>query len=412
MSIRLIHGDCRSVLPILPAASVQCVVTSPPYFGLRDYGTALWDGGEPACDHLRPAAHGYEPFATSTLGPKRDGCSPDNSAHSDAVKRQQFRDVCGKCGARRIDAQIGLEPTPDAYVAGLVAVFRQVRHVLRDDGICWVNLGDSYAGYWGEKYAHKPFGPDRTPDSSTPPHKPSPDFKAWGIKPKDLLMIPARAALALQADGWWLRGDIIWAKPNGMPGSQTDRPTSSHEHIFLLSKSEDYWSDFDAIKTPPRESTRIRLTQDIQSQAGSHRANGGAKTNGPMKAVGNADLPAMMRDVWFVPPKGYDEGHFAVMPEEIARRCILAGCPSGGTVLDPFSGVGTTALVADRFGRHAIGIDLNQQYSEMACRRIEQAQRQSDLFLDPTELRTLAHNLGSEPSTDPKMADLFGKSRS
>jgi len=203
-------------------------------------------------------------------------------------------------------------------------------------------------------------------------------------------------AFALRTDGWYLRSDIIWAKPNGMPGSQTDRCTRSHEYVFLLTKSSKYWSDFDAIKTPPRESSMVRLAQDIQSQAGSHRANGGAKTNGPMKAVAKTDkqrgysrrhagfndrwdlmshaeqmsTPAMMRDVWFIPPASFEEAHFAVMPDELARRCILAGCPEDGVVLDPFSGSGTTGLVAMRYHRDFIGIELNPDYARMAERRI------------------------------------------
>jgi len=225
-------------------------------------------------------------------------------------------------------------------------------------------------------------------------------------------------AFALRADGWYLRSEIIWAKPNGMPGSQLDRPTSSHEAVFLLSKSHTYWSDFDAIKTPPRESTLVRTAQDTQAQAGSHRANGGAKPKGTMKAVGGLSgsphgrhslgdaiteqerrtdkqrghsrqhagfnarwdamekseqqaKPAMMRDVWFVPPGGFDGAHFAVMPEELARRCVLAGCPEGGTVLDPFGGAGTTGLMADRMGRDAVLVELNTEYAALAASRIQ-----------------------------------------
>lgn len=224
-----------------------------------------------------------------------------------------------------------------------------------------------------------------------------PGLTAPSLKPKDLCMIPARLAMALQADGWFLRSNIIWAKPNGMPGSQLDRPTSSHESVFLLSKQARYFSDFDAIKTPPRESTLIRTAQDIQAQAGSHRANGGAKTNGTMKAVGgNADKqrghsrqhagfndrwdhmerseqmskPAMIRDVWFIAPATFDEAHFAVMPEELARRCILAGSREGDTVLDPFGGSGTTGRVAKLLGRKYILCELNPEYAAMAERRI------------------------------------------
>jgi DNA modification methylase len=203
-------------------------------------------------------------------------------------------------------------------------------------------------------------------------------------------------AFALRSDGWWLRQEVIWAKPNGMPGSQEDRCTSSHESVFQLTKSATYYSDFDAIKTPPRESTMVRMAQDIQAQAGSHRANGGEKTNGPMKAVEKKDKqrghsrvhagfnerwdqmereqqqsqPATMRDVWFISPASFEEAHFAVMPEELARRCILAGSKVGDTILDPFCGSGTTGVVALRYHRDFIGIELNPEYGEMAERRI------------------------------------------
>lgn len=275
------------------------------------------------------------------------------------------------------------------FVNEIVGVFREMRRTLREDGTAWLNLGDCYAndGKWGGHTGGKhvkalhcsPIGRNK---------------KYTGLKPKDLIGIPWRVAFALQADGWWLRAAIIWAKPNGMPGSQDDRPTSSYEMVFQLSRAARYWSDFDAIKTPPRESTLIRTAQNIQAQAGSHRANGGAKTNGAMKAVGGKQrghsrrhdgfndrwdamekgqqqaAPAMIRDVWFVPPASYKGGHFAVMPDEIARRCILAGCPPQGVVLDPFGGVGTTGLVADRLGRSAVLCELNPDYAEEARARI------------------------------------------
>lgn len=293
------------MLRTLPDQSVHCVVTSPPYWGLRDYGVA---------------------------------------------------------------GQIGLEKTPEEYVEALLAVFAECHRILRDSGTFWLNLGDSYAGNGvayddssstlkGQKQSER-VGARRTAK------------RGAGLKPKDLVGIPWAVAFALRDEGWWLRSAIIWAKPNGLPGSQDDRCTSSYEMIFMLTKSRTYWSDFDAIKTPPRESTLARLAQNVQAQAGSHRANAGGKTNGPMKAVGDA-LPAMMRDVWFVPPAGFRGAHFAVMPEEIARRCIAAGCPPGGTVLDPFFGAGTTGLVADRFGRDCIGVELSAANAELASQRIQ-----------------------------------------
>lgn len=358
MTVTILQGDCRALLSDLPDGSVNCCVTSPPYFGLRDYG---------------------------------------------------------------VDGQIGLEETPDAYVGELVAAFREVRRALSRDGTLWLNLADSYAG--GGNGGGGSFAQDglHCALTGTDKNKATRHGKRGagdGIKAKDMIGIPWSVAFALRADGWWLRSAIIWAKPNGMPGSQHDRCTSSYETVFMLSKSASYWSDFDAIKTPPRESTLVRTAQDVQAQAGSHGANGGAKTNGAMKAVGGLTgsphgrhslgeaipekerrsdkqrghsrkhagfndrwdamekseqmaKPAMMRDVWFVSPASFSGDHFAVMPDEVARRCILAGCPYGGTVLDPFGGVGTTAMVADRLGRDAVLIEMNPKNADQARRRIE-----------------------------------------
>jgi len=336
MTVQILQGDCREVLRTLPDASVQCCVTSPPYFGLRDY---------------------------------------------------------------EADGQMGREASPDEFIDGMVAVFSDVRRVLRDDGTLWLNIGDSYCSTdkWGGGK-----------NGNTGKHTVAGDgaVTSWacrakraaieGVKPKDLIGIPWMLAFALRADGWYLRSEIIWAKPNGMPGSQYDRCTSSHETVFMLSKSSRYASDFDSIKTPPRESTLVRTAQDIQSQAGSHRANGGSKTNGAMKAVGGYEKqrghsrqhagfndrwdamerseqqskPAMMRDVWFISPDCNRDAHFAMMPRELARRCILAGSPDGGVVLDPFGGAGTTGLVADRLQRDAILIELNPKYAAIARQRI------------------------------------------
>ena len=322
MKASILIGDVLDRLRKLPDESVQCVVTSPPYWGLRDY----------------------------------------------------------KCAG-----QIGLEKTPEMYIAKMIAVFAEVRRVLRCDGTLFLNVGDSYAASSSSNHERGKAG---GPDKST--------LAAVGLKPKDVIGIPWKLAFALRSDGWWLRQEVIWAKPNGMPGSQEDRCTSSHESVFQLTKSATYYSDFDAIKTPPRESTMVRMAQDIQAQAGSHRANGGEKTNGPMKAVEKKDKqrghsrvhagfnerwdqmereqqqsqPATMRDVWFISPASFEEAHFAVMPEELARRCILAGSKVGDTILDPFCGSGTTGVVALRYHRDFIGIELNPEYGEMAERRI------------------------------------------
>jgi site-specific DNA-methyltransferase (cytosine-N4-specific) len=239
------QGDVREVLPTLDAGSVQCVITSPPYWGLRDYGTASWEGGDSQCRHRRPA----------TGGNVRQGPNKGNNN----AEGTPYRDLCGECGARRIDNQIGLEATPDAYVQTLVEVFREVRRVLRDDGTVWLNLGDSYAG--GTQTGRNDSGRSREGGGSGSGREDGSDRtrieKRDGLKPKDLCMIPARVALALQADGWTLRSDIIWAKGlsfcpsyagSVMPESVTDRPTSAYEHVFLLTKQAHYYYDVEAVR--------------------------------------------------------------------------------------------------------------------------------------------------------------------
>ena len=242
-------GDCREVLDTLPEQSVHCCVTSPPYWGLRDYGTATWDGGDADCDHLGPPMRTNnkpsDPLATFHGGASR-GTEP------------WPRGICGKCGAKRIDRQLGLEATPEEYVENMVDVFRKVRRVLRDDGTLWLNLGDSYASSTGiqtngpqqsRNGQQGVVGPrDKHPSASRTVLSAFKDF--GGLKPKDLVGIPWRVAFALQADGWYLRSDIIWAKPNPMPESVTDRPTKSHEYMFLLSKSQRYYFDQEAVREP------------------------------------------------------------------------------------------------------------------------------------------------------------------
>jgi DNA modification methylase len=291
-------GDCRDVLRAMPDQSVHCCVTSPPYFGLRDYG------------------------------------------HT---------------------GQIGLEPTPDVYVAELVAVFAEVRRVLRDDGTLWLNLGDSYNsssqfnhGRSGGKQAYTEAG-----EIGWPGHR----KKVDGLKPKDLIGIPWRVAFALQADGWYLRQDIIWSKPNPMPESVTDRCTKAHEYIFLMSKSPSYFYDAEAV-AEPITSDRAPSRKAKASGAG-HLA---LRPNGtPYDGTGEE---RNRRSVWTVATQPYSEAHFATFPPDLIEPCIKAGCPKGGTVLDPFGGAGTTGLVADRLGRNAILIELNPEYAAMTERRI------------------------------------------
>lgn len=316
MSYQVLIGDCLDTLKTLPEQSVHTCVTSPPYFGLRDYG---------------------------------------------------------------VDGQIGLEPTPDEFVQALVEVFREVRRVLRDDGTVWLNLGDSYSAGNGSRSSQPQTNitsvngvPVRMARGATPSDARanlSTTF-AGMPKPKDLIGIPWRVAFALQADGWYLRQDIIWHKPNPMPESVRDRCTKAHEYVFLLSKRARYYYDHEAVKEPVAESSAARLAQDVESQVGSTRANAGRKTNGNLKAVGGKDGKRSRRSVWTVTTRPYKGAHFATFPPDLIQPCILAGCPEGGTVLDPFGGSGTTAGVALAHGRNAVLCELNPEYAALVGDRV------------------------------------------
>ena len=270
-----------------------------------------------------------------------------------------------------VDGQIGIEKDPEEYIKALVEVFREVKRVLRPDGTLWVNIADTYAANrtyqvhdrWGTK------GHTRSNGSKVPA----------GCKPKDMIGIPWMLAFALRADGWYLRQDIIWQKPNCMPESVKDRCTKSYEHIFLLSKAPQYYFDSEAISEPIASASVQRYSQNIEGQKGSDRVPG--KSNGPMKAAlprfgaseCGDDSRAMKRnkrDVWTVSTVGFKGAHFAVFPEKLIEPCILAGSPEGGTVLDPFMGSGTTGLVAGKHRRKFIGIELNPEYVKMAKERI------------------------------------------
>jgi len=307
-------GDCRETMRRWATLGfkTQTCVTSPPYFGLRDYGHP---------------------------------------------------------------GQIGLEQTPEQYIAAMVEVFRCVRDVLADDGTLWLNLGDSYGAVGGNTYAgfnkrwNGTGGAGSKQDAALVGVT---DRKiATGLKPKNLLGIPWRVALALQADGWILRQDIIWHKPNPMPESVRDRCTKAHEYIFLLSKSERYFYDAEAAMEPVAASTVERLSQPtLRQQEGSDRVPG--KTNGNMKAVGRTDK-RNRRSVWTVATRPYKGAHFATFPPALIEPCILAGSRPGDIVLDPFMGSGTTAQVALQHGRQYLGCELNPKYTELQNERIGNA---------------------------------------
>ena len=264
------HGDAATTLDGMPAGSVDCIVTSPPYFGLRDYG---------------------------------------------------------------VDGQIGVEATPAEFVAAMVAVFREARRVLADDGTLWLNLGDSYNAHPGQrKVGDKAGAKQASKRGSTA----APSRSVEGLAAKNMIGIPWRVAFALQGCGWILRNDIIWSKPNAMPESVTDRLSSRHEHLFMFSKSARYWFDLDPIR-------EVAVTE------------GSSKVRNP-------------GDVWAIPTQPFAEAHFATMPPALAERCIQAGCKPHGTVLDPFSGSGTTGYAASKHGRRYVGIDLNAEYLDLSLR--------------------------------------------
>ena len=429
---RIIEGDAATALRTLTTGSVHCVVTSPPYWGLRDYGTATWVGGK--------SGHGHTGSVARVVS------GGQGKQYSNVGSTRVYSGNC-LCGARRTDAQLGLEATPEEYVGSLVAVFREVRRVLRDDGTVWLNLGDSYVAntvseatyleYERSRRVGKPFMGRSVEVSAAVA---SFDKGRSGLKPKNLVGIPWRVALALQADGWYLRSDIIWAKPNPMPDSVRDRPTKSHEYVFLLTKSERYYYDGIAIQEPLAWPNVAPTAFDY-----ANLKQGGGLYN-PQRFTGrNA------RSVWRIQPnrETNTEGHFAVMPTELAKRCILAGTSERGacvaclapwhrdarrerskdseqrskdepwqvgsfrgdghggyrgssttlcsgwsrscgcardvattpcTVLDPFLGSGTTAVVARDLGRGFIGLEISRKYIDIARRRLADHPRRARLF--------------------------------
>jgi DNA modification methylase len=288
-SVQIINADVLDSLRRLPDQSIQCCITSPPYWGLRDYGVV---------------------------------------------------------------GQIGLEPTPEEYVEKMVEVFREVRRVLRDDGTLWLNLGDSYNGSGGA-------GGDYAPGGLKAGQPKYPGRRISALKPKDLVGIPWRVAFALQEDGWYLRSDIIWHKPNPMPESVRDRPTKAHEYMFLLTKSGKYYYDADAVREPC-------ATSDHE------RGDG----NGPYRAdhFNHNPLGRNRRDVWTIPTRPYKGAHFATFPPALVEPCLLAGSKAGDAVLDPFGGSGTVGAVATEHGRDAVLIELNPDYIPLIEKRVAEVQ--------------------------------------
>lgn len=422
----------------MPAESVHTVCTSPPYWGLRDYKLEpqVW-GGDAGCEHnfanedLRVEV-GAGNWTQAENGPGLASGRQQTRFRGDTVAAREStewaivqRGFCRKCAAWR--GSLGLEPTPDLYVQHLVEIFREVRRVLRRDGTVWCNLGDSYAASPKGNLN----GQDKSGLTSTRTQENSPvgvSKITAGLKPKDLLGMPWRLAFALQADGWWLRSDIIWSKPNPMPESVTDRPTKAHEFLFLLSKAANYYYDTDAIRDPA-------LNVEWPGIGPKHGESGERLTNRDRAYAEGMEARAgrNKRTVWEIPTEPYPEAHFATYPQKLVEPCILAGssekgcCPecgapwervveaSGGTmgrswhdhrddlvvgqrkfdpggyqrretgwkpscahgltpvpatVLDIFAGSGTTLLVAQRLGRNGVGIELSEEYCRLAVRRL------------------------------------------
>ncbi len=353
--LTLLQGDALAVLKTLPSDSVHCCVTSPPYYGLRDYGTAQWEGGDAACDHRQAAIRTRRNLAQAANACDGGNRSPDNRSDKDALGLP-FREVCEKCGARRIDQQIGLEPTLDVYLSRLVAVFAEVRRVLHPSGVCFVNMGDSYAGGGrGGNPEESAFRKQATNVGSLVPPSPVP----IGMKPKDRLLVPFRLALLLQADGWWVRDIICWAKRAPMPESVTDRCTQSWEPIFMLTKAARYYFDMEAVREPVSPA----------SLADGRTERGTRGTKGEYAAVdGNCGFDPSgrnLRNVWLLSPSPYPDAHFATFVPEIPKRCILAGtsakgvCPKCGEPWVRWVEDGKPDLAHQR----ACGGDANGEYS-------------------------------------------------
>jgi DNA modification methylase len=323
VTVRIIQGDCRDVLKTLPERSVQCCVTSPPYFNQRDY---------------------------------------------------------------KVAGQIGLEKTPDEFVLELVSLFREVRRTLKDDGLLFINLGDSYAGGGRGGEGCK----QRSNQGSIVGKNP-----LFGLKPKDLIGIPWMVAFALRSDGWWLRADNVWGKPNGMPESTTDRTTRSHEYVFMLSKSARYFYDHEAVRTAPKATTQTQLAKPYLGESTKEHAANGVQNASDIKrrivdkqrghsrrhdgfndrwdAMEKSEQIAEggnLRSVWWISPAQSKDAHFAVMPDALAEICIRAGSREGDSILDPFGGAGTTALVADRLRRNPVSIELNPEYVAIQRARV------------------------------------------
>ncbi|MDT0307213.1 site-specific DNA-methyltransferase [Streptomyces sp. DSM 44917] len=389
--ITLYTGDALDVLAQLPDGHADCVVTSPPYWGLRDYGTGTWNGGDPACTHSVGRSTN-RPQAPRSAVPH-----PASPAHRGGSPR-----TCRRCGAVRHDRQYGLEPTLGEYIDTLRRVFAQLHRVLADTGTVWLNLGDSYAA----TPPGRAVNPMRTSTLTSPAasshlresvQRAGVD-RTGELPPKNLLGVPWRVAFALQADGWILRNAVVWHKPNAMPESVTDRLSCRYELLFLLVKQRRYFFNLDAIREPLTRPEALgegivvggvnkgrRAGVDATARRRGSSVYGAAKyadaapfpeePGAALRPTGRKHTAAHPRgknpgDVWSLPTRPLKAAHFAAFPLDIPLRCIAASCPEDGVVLDPFSGAGTTGLAARQLGRSYTGIDLRDDFHDLALHRL------------------------------------------
>lgn len=362
--ITLYNFDCLEGLKQLPDNSIDCCATSPPYFGLRDYGTATWIGGNPDCDHVA------NPKATKTFGnPEFNENRPSREA---TLTPGYYADICPKCGAEKVDYQVGIEPTVNDYIAKLTDIFNEVYRVLKPTGTCWVNLGDSYGGSGKGRNGNGKGGFCGELQSSNKGSREgvSLPIKDVSVKPKSLCLVPQRFAIAAQESGWIIRNEVIWSKAAPMPTSKKDGMTVAHETIWFMTKNRKYFYDYEAVKQPSSGIITPSKTTEItrKKEAANRIILGGVESS----TLHCSSEFRNLWDVWHLSPDPVPDAHFATYPREIPTRAILAGCPPDGVVLDPFTGSGTTLMVAKDLGRKAIGFELNPSYCAIAAKRCQQ----------------------------------------
>ncbi len=363
----ILEGDALTKLKELPEKSINMCMTSPPYWALRDYGTASWDGGDENCSHQ---------YGRNTRGGLSELQKGNQGSFGDEVIKSG--ECCKLCGAKRVDNQIGLEPTFEEYINKLCDIFDEVKRVLRDDGTCWVNIGDTYGGS-GNSSGHKEdtknagkltqeYGASKGNQQATKEYQ------------KSLVMIPFRFAIEMVSRGWILRNTIIWHKRNCMPSSAKDRFTVDFEYLFFFSKKKKYYFETQYEEYAPASDVIYRQKLRVGKKYNSKEPY---KNNLPYHSikrrsddkdglvVGGNSEGRNKRTVWAINPKPFSEAHFAVYPEELCETPIKAGCPIGGIVLDPFFGAGTTGIVALKQNKKFIGIELNKEYIKISKARIK-----------------------------------------